>query len=365
MAVQMPVVWTPRHRGHRPNGGYWLGVRETGDEEPERGDALLEGLLSAGIRPVEPPDLGADPVRTVHDPDYVDFVSRAYDAWVAEGHLVDPGQPAVVPYLFAAHSFAARYRRGRRPATIRAEVGLYAMDTMTLITEGTFDAAVAAAGAAAHAADLAVGGGSAYAAVRPPGHHAGPAFYGGSCYFNNAAVAAERLRRSGAAERVAIIDIDAHQGNGTQEIFWDRDDVFYGSVHVDPADGWFPHIVGYDDETGAGPGAGWTLNRSVPAGSGDDRWLAALRLVVDAAAEKHPDALVVSLGVDAATSDPAAPLLVTADSFRAAGAMLAELGVTSVFVQEGGYDLATITDLVLAVLDGFETHIRNRPHAPR
>jgi acetoin utilization deacetylase AcuC-like enzyme len=352
--VQMPVVWTPRHRGHAPHGGYWLGVRETGDEEPERGDLLRDGLAVVGAHIVVPPDLGLAPITAVHDPDFVDFMSRVYPAWVEAGHLTDPGQPHVVGYLFANPGYAARYRTDRRPATIRAELGLYAMDTMTLMGEGTFDAASGAVHAAAHAADLVAGGvRAAYAAIRPPGHHAGPAFFGGSCYFNNSAAAAQRLRESGIG-RVAIVDIDAHQGNGTQEIFWERDDVLYASVHVDPGDGWFPHLVGYADERGGGVGEGWNHNEPIPAGSGDDVWLAALGRLIETVERHDPDALVVSLGVDAAEHDPAAPLMITAAGFRAAGIALGRLGLPTVFVQEGGYDLTRLVPLVREVLDGFE-----------
>ena len=189
--------------------------------------------------------------------------------------------------------------------------------------------------------------------MRPPGHHAGPAFYGGSCYFNNAAAAAQRLR-DGGVERVAIVDIDAHQGNGTQEIFWERADVLYASVHVDPAAGWFPHLVGHAHEIGGGDGEGATVNEPIPPGSGDEPWLAALGRLCESVRRHAPDAVVVSLGVDAAVDDPAAPLLVTADGFGAAGGALGALGVPTVFVQEGGYDLPRLGPLVLAVLEGFE-----------
>ena len=209
--------------------------------------------------------------------------------------------------------------------------------------------------AAVHAADLVADGErAAYAAVRPPGHHAGPAFFGGSCYFNNAAAAAQRLREAGFA-RVAIVDIDAHQGNGTQEIFWDRDDVLYASVHVDPADGWFPHLVGYADERGGGAGEGWTSNEPIPAGSGDEPWLEALARLLGTVEAHGSDAMVVSLGVDAAVDDPAAPLMVTSEGFRSAGRRLADVGVPTVFVQEGGYDLERLAALILDVLQAFES----------
>jgi acetoin utilization deacetylase AcuC-like enzyme len=355
MTLRMPVVWTDRHRGHAPDGGYWLGVREPGDEEPIRGDILRDQLAAAGATIVDAPDLGLAPVLTVHDPAFVDCMQRAYPAWVEEGHLDDPGQPHVVPYLFAMPGFAARHRPERRPATIRAELGLYATDTLTLMSAGTFSAACAAVHASVHAAALVADGRrAAYAAVRPPGHHAGPSWFGGSCYFNNSAAAAQAFC-DGGAHRVAIVDIDAHQGNGTQEIFWQRGDVLYASLHVDPAQGWYPHYVGHADERGEGEGLGTTLNVPLPAGTGDAGWLQALDGLLAAVRSFRADALVVSLGVDAAVDDPNSPLLVTADGFGEAGRRLGALGLPTVFVQEGGYVLETLGSLVLQVVEGFET----------
>jgi acetoin utilization deacetylase AcuC-like enzyme len=355
MTLRMPVVWSERHRGHVPDGGYWLGVREAGDEEPVRGDTLHDQLRSAGCTMVDAPDLGLEPVLAVHDPAFVDCLRRAYPEWVAAGHLVEPGQPQVVPYVFAMPGFAARARRDRPPATIRAEIGLYATDTLTLISEGTFDAALSAVHASVHAAALVADGApAAYAAVRPPGHHAGRAYFGGSCYFNNAAAAAQALRARDVA-RVSIVDIDTHQGNGTQEIFWRRGDVLYASVHVDPGAGWYPHFSGYHDERGEGDGAGANLNVTLPEGTGDDGWLEALDTLLAAVRTHGSDALVVSLGVDAAVDDPNSPLEVTAAGFREAGRRLASLGLPTVFVQEGGYVLDTLGPLVLEVLQGFES----------
>jgi acetoin utilization deacetylase AcuC-like enzyme len=354
MTLRMPVVWTDRHRGHAPDGGYWLGVREPGDEEPIRGDILREQLLAAGATIVEAPDLGLAPVLAVHDAAFVDCMRRAYPAWVEEGHLDDPGQPHVVPYLFALPGFAARHRPERRPATIRAELGLYATDTLTLMSEGTFFAACAAVHASVHAAALvAAGAPAAYAAVRPPGHHAGQNWFGGSCYFNNAAAAAQELRERGAT-RVAIVDIDAHQGNGTQEIFWHRGDVLYASLHVDPAQGWYPHYVGHANERGEGGGLGATLNVPLTAGTGDTGWLQALDRLLVAVRSFRADVLVVSLGVDAAVDDPNSPLLVTPAGFGEAGRRLGALGLPTVFVQEGGYVLESLGSLVLQVVEGFE-----------
>lgn len=353
VALRMPAVWTDQHRLHAPGCGVWLGVTIPGDEEPDRGDALRDALDAADVEVREATSHGDAPVVAVHSPEMVEFLSRAHSDWVAAGHLDDPGQPLVVPYVFALPQLTTG-RRAPTPAAIRAEVGLYAMDTMTPIGPGTYAAARAAADCALTAADLVLDGApAAYAAVRPPGHHVGPGFFGGSCYLNNAAITAQHLRDSGAA-RVAIIDIDAHHGNGTQEVFWERDDVWYGSVHVDPGAGWFPHFAGFAEESGAGPGAGANRNAPLAPGTGDDEWVRAIRRLVTEAQGARPDALVVSLGVDAAEGDPESPLRVTRAGFDAAGAALAGVGIPTVLVQEGGYDVAALGDLVIAVLGGFE-----------
>jgi acetoin utilization deacetylase AcuC-like enzyme len=223
---------------------------------------------------------------------------------------------------------------------------------MTLVGPGTWPAARAAVDVALTAVDLVTAGErAAYALCRPPGHHATRSGYGGSCYLNNAAVAAVALRRAG-HERVAVIDIDAHHGNGTQAVFWRRPDVLYGSVHVDPGAGWFPHLFGHAHETGAGRGRGTTRNLPLPEGTGDGRWVEAVGELADWAAEGDCSALVVSLGVDAAADDPESPLLVTADGYRSAGELLGGLAMPSVLVQEGGYHLPSLGGLVAAYLEG-------------
>jgi acetoin utilization deacetylase AcuC-like enzyme len=293
-------------------------------------------------------------VLRVHDAGFLDWFSRAWNEWEAAGLVEETGQRRVVPYVFALPQLTSG-RPIPEPAAAWARSGRFAMDTMTLIAPGTYDAARGAVDAALTACDLVLDGGNraAYAATRPPGHHAGAALYGGSCYLNNAAVAAQYLRDRG-AERVAVIDIDAHHGNGTQELFYPRDDVFYGSVHVDPAHGWFPHFVGFADERGADDGTGTNRNLPLPPGTGDVEWVAAVHDLVEEARRFNPAALVVSLGVDAAATDPESPLQVSGAGFARAGRALATLNVPTVFVQEGGYDLEHLGPLVIDVLDGFE-----------
>jgi acetoin utilization deacetylase AcuC-like enzyme len=191
----------------------------------------------------------------------------------------------------------------------------------------------------------------AYALCRPPGHHAARASFGGYCYLNNAAIAAEAWRGRG-ARRVAVLDVAAHHGNGTQAIFYRRADVFVGSVHVDPGAGHFPHFMGFADETGDGAGRGATRNIAIAPKSGDDRWLTSVQELVTEASGFAADALVVSLGVDSAVDDPASPLRVSPDGLRATGILLGSLGLPSVVIQEGGYHLPSLGSLVAGTLAG-------------
>jgi acetoin utilization deacetylase AcuC-like enzyme len=347
VGLGIPVVWSDRHRLHEPGGEVWVGVRTPGTEVPARVERIRAELAAAGARVVDAEQHSGEAVLAVHDVALVEHLATAWDEWEASGLTADPGQDRVVPYLFPHPGLAAGDRL-RTPAAISARAGFFAYDTMTLIGPGTWDAARAAVDVAVTATDLVLAGEpAAYACCRPPGHHVTRTCFGGSCYLNNSAAAAAHLREA-TGERVAVIDIDAHHGNGTQAIFQDDPDVLTGSVHVDPAAGWFPHFLGFEEETGAG------ANRNVPLapGSGDERWVAAVTELADWAG--GATALVVALGVDAAGGDPESPLEVSAEGFRAAGRALGALGLPTVVVQEGGYDLAAIGHLVHEVLAGIE-----------
>lgn len=346
----VPVLWSPATRLHDPRHEVWVGVQTIGTETAARVDAILDALDGPGFELREVEDAERRPaLDEVHDPGLVEFLGTAADRW-ADGPYEDlVGQDRVVPYLFPTPAMTAGIPA--RPAVaVHADAGRFAYDTMTQVGPGTFAAALAAVDCASAAATLVADGAPlAYALCRPPGHHATPAGFGGSCYLNNAAVAAEVLRAGGAA-RVGIVDVDAHQGNGTAAIYYGRSDVRYGSVHVDPGAGWFPHVVGYADETGTGDGEGATRNLPLPEGTGDDRWLEAVAELAEWVS--GCDALVVSLGVDAAADDPESPLQVTADGYREAGRLLGATGLPAVAVQEGGYHLPTLGGLVGAYLEG-------------
>ena len=345
----MPVVWSDRCRLHEPGGEIWVGVRTPGTENAARADAILAALLEEEPRIVTAQQHSDAALLAVHDSALLAFLESAWDEWTAAGLDRDPGQDRVVPYVFA-HAELMSGRTAAVPAAVWAKPGFFAYDTMTLIGPGTWDAARGAVDAALTAVDLVLAGAaSAYACCRPPGHHAGRACYGGSCYLNNSAVAAAAFAdRLGGP--VAVLDIDAHHGNGTQEIFYDRADVLVGSVHVDPGAGWFPHFLGFADETGGG------ANKNLPLepGTGDDAWLDAVAQLAAWTKRGAATSLVVPLGVDAAAGDPESPLDVTATGFRQAGRMLGALKLPTVLVQEGGYDLAALGPLVREVLLGFE-----------
>ncbi len=350
LTLSLPVAHSPITNRHDVPIGYFCGVEIANDETPTRAALLRDGCSAAGAPLHEAVAHGIDPVARVHDRRFLDVMAGIHEWWIRDGSLQDPGNPYVTPYFFPPVAGVHGGSVDRRVATSRAEIGRYAMDTMTLIGAATWEAALAAADVALTASDFVLAGSSAaFAISRPPGHHAGPAFFGGSCYLNNAAAAAAHLRANGAA-RVAIIDIDAHHGNGTQAIFWNDPTVLFASIHVDPARGWFPHTVGWADEV---DDSLTNLNVPIEPGSGDDVWLSALDRLIAAVGPFSPDALVVSLGLDAAAEDPNSPLEVTMAGYGGAGRRLADLATPTVLVLEGGYVEATLADLAIAVLEQF------------
>ncbi len=347
----VPVVWSPATRDHDPSGEIWIGVPTPGGEDAERVDAILANTDASAHRLIEATAHDDGALLAVHSSGLVEHLRTVHDEWLAGDYVELVGQDRAVPYFFPTEAMLGGLPM-HRAAAVHGRAGQFCYDTMTLVGPGTWSAARAAVDCALTAVDLVLDGSPlAYALCRPPGHHVTLAAYGGACYLNSAAVAAQALREAG-RKRVAVVDIDAHHGNGTAAIFYDRGDVLYGSLHVDPGAGWFPHVVGYADETGVGEGAGATRNLPLAPGSADRDWLAAVKELRDWAGEAQVDALVVSLGVDAAADDPESPLVVTADGYREAGRLLSGLGVPTVAIQEGGYHLPSLGGLVVACLEG-------------
>ena len=190
-----------------------------------------------------------------------------------------------------------------------------------------------------------------FALCRPPGHHSAADLYGGYCFLNNAAIAAQAFLQDG-ARRVAILDVDFHHGNGTQDIFYQRDDVLFLSLHGDPVQA-FPHFLGYTDETGAGSGEGCNVNYPLPRGTRFDVWQGALTDACSRIKKYSPDALIISLGVDTFEKDPISFFKLSSDDFTRYGTQIAGLGLPTLFVMEGGYAVEEIGLNTVNVLNGF------------
>ena len=350
MSLPVPVVWSEDCLRHQPAGEVWLGVRDPGTEIPARALVLRDALAAAGAPLVAARQHGDEVLRAVHDPLLLDHLATIWADWDAAGWPAQHGRDRVVPYIFPTPGMLAGLPM-RSPPAAHGRAGRFCYDTMTLIGPGSWEAIRGAADAALTAAELVSSGEClAYALCRPPGHHATAGAYGGSCYLNNAAIAAQALRAAG-AQRTAVIDIDAHHGNGTQMIFYGRADVWYGSLHVNPGAGWFPHYAGYPGERGSGAGEGCNRNLPLAPGAGDADWLAAVNILCGEVRAWGADAIVVSLGLDAAAADPESPLRVTEAGYFAAARRIAALG-PAVLIQEGGYDLASLGALAVAAIGG-------------
>lgn len=341
----VPVVAGDAHRAHDPpyEVNYGEVVRPV-YERVERAERIRDALAAAGHPLVEPTPHGIEPLLAVHEPSLLRFLERGWAAWRADG-----GPEVLIPDSFPIPRLARGGGRDLGGGVGRP--GWFCFDTATPMVAGSFTAALAAADAALTAADLVAAGAPAvYALCRPPGHHAGPGYYGGFCFLNNAAIAARSLHRLG---RVAVVDVDFHHGNGTQDVFWEDPEVLYVSLHGDPA-GHYPHFTGAADETGGGPGAGTNRNLPLPDGTGDDEYLASLGEAMAVVAGFDPATLVVSAGFDTFAGDPIGAFQVTTEGFRHIGAALAAAGRPTVVVQEGGYAVEALGANALALLRGVQ-----------
>jgi acetoin utilization deacetylase AcuC-like enzyme len=337
--------YSPRHAGHGGNLELNAGEIVPAFELPRRAEIIRDRVAAVGLGPIVPPvehDLST--ALRVHDPGYLDFLPLAFPLWQAAGR-----EGSAMPFVFPLPGLRADVA----PEDIDGLLGFYAFDGGATFVAGTWEAIKASHDVALTAAGLVhEGARAAFALCRPPGHHAMTRFAGGYCYVNNAAVAAEWLRGAGAA-RVAILDIDYHHGNGTQEIFYARGDVLVVNVHADPRVE-YPYFLGHGDERGAGAGLGFNLNLPLPHGTGFAAWSAALVTACAAVAAFAPDRLVVSLGVDTFVEDPISRFRLVSGDYPAIGRRIAALGLPTLFVMEGGYAVEAIGINAVGVLEGFE-----------
>ena len=338
----MRVIFSEDHKLRNARSELYGGELVPPFEAPFRAEWILAAVKDAGFTDISAPERhGLETARKVHDAGYLSFLETAWDQWKAAGYNGEA----------IATSFPVRRTSPRIPAQIDGLLGYYCNAAETAISPGTWEAALSSMQTALTAADIVAGGEkSAFALCRPPGHHAGIDSFGGYCFINNAAVAAQRFLDKG-AKKVAVLDVDFHHGNGTQDTFYERGDVFFASLHGDPAEA-FPHFLGYAEETGKGAGEGTTLNHPMPSGTPYSVWEAALLDSLKRIAAFGAEAIVLSLGVDTFEKDPISFFKLTSPDYVTMGRAVAASGVPVLVVMEGGYGVPEIGLNVANTLKG-------------
>lgn len=342
----MFLVYSPRLEDFCPPGQIHFGEVGASPEVPERSRCIAAALLDSGlVSLVEPRPFPLDPILAVHDPGYLEYLQTGN-----QRPIVDPesdGQPAEV-FFPAAFPFTDLWPAHH--GSVMADAGYYCFDTYAPLTAEVWPAALLAARCALTAADLLREGKRAALAVcRPPGHHAMRAKCGGFCYLNNAAIAAQYLAQDG---KVAILDVDYHHGNGTQEIFYASAQVLYISLHADPAEA-YPYFSGWPDETGAGEGAGYNLNLPLPPGTDDAAYGEALEIALEKVRAFAPRFLVLSLGFDICVNDPLTTFAVSPVFFGEMARRIVRLDLPTAVITEGGYAVEALGDLALRFVQGW------------
>ena len=340
----MKTVYTKNHILRNSKTELFGGELVKPFERPERMEYILNEIKTRKLGPIlDPVNFDMDIIYKIHDKKYVDFLNNAWNEWVALGFKGE-----AIPTVYPSRSMNSDVI----PTFIEGKLGYYCLANETSISEGTVEAAYESVKVALTAADMLDEEKSVFALCRPPGHHASKDQYGGYCFFNNVAIAAEKLKEKG-AKRIFILDIDFHHGNGTQAIFYDRSDVFFVSLHGDPKDA-FPHFLGHADEKGSGEGVGYNCNYPMPPGTPYDVWTKSLDDSISKIQNFSPDALIVSLGVDTYENDPISFFKLKSDDFFDVGRKIASINLPTLFVMEGGYAIKEIGVNTVNTLKGFE-----------
>ncbi len=338
----MKAFFDDRQWHHDPKHFMANGAILPNPEQPKRIEVLHAAAQEAGCVFDTPADAGLGPIAALHSPEYLTFLQTIYKRW----QYIDGAGDEVIPNIHPAN------RTDSYPRSAVGQAGFHQADTACPIASGTWEAAYWSAQSAISGADaIAAGAPAAYALSRPPGHHAFGDLAGGFCFLNNSAIAAERLRTKGL--RAAILDVDVHHGNGTQGIFYHRDDVLTVSIHADPVR-FYPFFWGHAQERGAGAGLGYNLNIPLARGTEDTEFLQALEAGLERVRAFGTDVVVIALGLDASIEDPFKGLAVTTPGFARIGAAIAGLGIPTLFVQEGGYLCDALGANLTHVLTGYQ-----------
>jgi acetoin utilization deacetylase AcuC-like enzyme len=341
----MKIYYADNHKQHDCAGEIKDGELKPCFENPGRADAVQTALITAGYNLEAPTkDFGLDPILRIHDRAYIEFLKTAWTEWQSVGRSGD-----IFPLCWPG----AGMRRNVSPNHIDGKVGLYAFDSGTPICEGTYNVAYQGAQCALNAAQALLDGETySFAFSRPPGHHAMPGQYGGYCFMNNIAIAAQYLKDAGKS-RIAILDVDYHHGNGTQTAFYDRSDILVVNIHSDPADE-YPYYLGHADETGTGDGTGYNLNLPLPKSTKWEAYQTALSTALNRIKEFAPEMLLVSFGADTYKDDPLGYFKLEQEDFSKISKAIATLKLPTAIILEGGYAIDDLGENTLIMLEGMK-----------
>ncbi len=313
-------------------------------ESPDRMKIILKEISNRNLGPISgPTKQNLDIIYKVHSKNYVKFLETAWNEWVKEGFKGE-----AIPTVWPSRSMNSKII----PLNIEGRLGYYCLANETSISKGTIEGAYESVKVALTAADMLQKEKCIFALCRPPGHHASKDQYGGYCFFNNIAIAAEKLIEKG-AKKIFILDIDFHHGNGTQEIFYKRSDVFFASLHGDPLHA-FPHFLGHADEKGTAEGEGYNLNYPMPPNTSYNLWKQNLNAVISIVKKFSPNYLLISLGVDTFKKDPISFFKLKSDDYFDVGRAISSVDIPTLFVMEGGYAINEIGINTVNILKGFE-----------
>ncbi|MBO6503569.1 MAG: histone deacetylase family protein [Kordiimonadaceae bacterium] len=344
----MLIFYADKHAAHDCAGEIKDGELKPCFENPTRADAIAAAFKSAGFTNIQvPADHGKMTITAVHDEQYVAFLETAWNDWTAAGRSGD-----IVPLVWPGKGM----RVDVAPQTIDGKLGLYCFDSGTPICPGTWEVAYQGAQSAISTAKAVWNGPEqhAFSFSRPPGHHAMPSQYGGYCFLNNAAIAAQTLRDEGAA-RVAVLDVDYHHGNGTQAIFYERNDVMVVNIHSDPTSE-YPYYLGHAEEIGDGVGSGYNLNLPLPKGTSWQTYLPTLEQAIQKLIAYAPEALVLSFGADTFKEDPLGFFELETEHYVEIGKRVAAINLPTAIILEGGYAIDELGTNVVALLSGFASN---------
>ncbi len=340
----MKTIYSKKHNLHNSLTELSGGKLVKPFESPERIEFILKEIKTRQLGPIiEPTPQDLDIILKVHDKNYVHFLETAWMEWTKEGFLGE-----AIPTVWPSRSMNSK----KIPNNIEGKLGYYCLANETSISQGTIEAAYESVKVVLTAAEMLEEEKCIFALCRPPGHHASKDQYGGYCFFNNIAIAAERLIDDG-AKKIAILDIDFHHGNGTQEIFYNRSDVFFISLHGDPKEA-FPHFLGHADEKGIAEGQGYNLNYPMPPNTSYNVWKKNLNAAISNVKKFSPNFLLISLGVDTFEKDPISFFKLKSNDYFDVGKVISRLNIPTLFVMEGGYAINEIGMNTVNILKGFE-----------